>query len=331
MNLSAYAASADSVWLDFDFIWEYNVYSAEDIGPDTWQITANSDILQKGTEDQLYTYSNTGSSDYGYTPSTNSSYWKHYHLLIPVSDRTSSTSVTFQATIGWGESNPAIDNVTVTGKNIPPAELYLTPKPRTMNFGTATPNSPDTLYATINSVGAPGTKLGISAISIVGSSAYSIIAGSAKVGDSIPQGSSEKIGIQFLPFTSGTLTATLGVATNGADSGTQTEALTGVGAVPGVSYNGTTVLFRGTAVQLGKTAGPKYIYVTSNGVGPLNFKSFNFVGLNANNNIILATIKMIEACHRNAEWNCFDFSDFQVDSLCLRKAGDFRIPAELRG
>ncbi len=276
-NVTAYAAAADSVWVDFDFYWEYNEYCYLNEGPDTWKVTANSDVIQTGTESNMYTYYNTTDTYYGASgPSqTSSTNWTHYHLLVPVADRTSTMTITFDCIIGWGESNPAIDNVTITGKNIPPAELSLTPNPKTLNFGTATPNSPDTLYATIKSVGAVGTKLGISSIAVAGASAYSILPGGAKVGDSISVGNSEQVGVQFLPFTSGTLTGTLTVKTTGADSGTQVENLTGVGAVPSVSYSATN-MFRGVNVELTDTSSTQYLYVNSTGVGPLTVKSVSF-------------------------------------------------------
>ena len=280
-NASSYAGSADSIWVDFDFCWEYSGISGS-YPDDHFEVFANSDRILYLATSTDYTYKNPSDYFYAVDPPTSSADWRHYHVLVPASDRTSSLSITFEGVAAQGITNPFIDNVTVTGYLVPPAELSLTPK-GTVNFGTATPNSPDTVYFTINSVGVPGPKLGISSISLSGSNAYSIIPGGAKVGDSIARGGSETIGIQFLPFTSGILNGALTVTTNGSDSGTQTVNLTGVGAVPGVSYNGTTSLFRGVNVQLGKSAGPQYVHLTSTGVGPLTIKRIYFIGVQGNN------------------------------------------------
>jgi hypothetical protein len=284
INATAYANKNDSVWVDFDFFWEYNGYDAEIGNEDEFEIDGTSaEQLVSGTVASLYTYYNTDDFNFDVAQSS-SSYWKHYHILIPVSDRTSKMTVYFTSVPDYelGLSDAAIDNVTITAKSIPPSELALTPK--TMNFGTASAGVPVVLYATVSSIGAAGTKLGISSIGFTGAtaSAYSILPGGAHVGDSIPQGSSEQIGVQFLPLNSGTLTGTLTVGTTGADSGTQAVSLTGVGAVPDVAYSATS-MFRGVDVELTYPSPTQYLYVNSTGIGPLTIKSVTFYGLNANN------------------------------------------------
>ncbi len=99
VNVSSYTAPGDSVWVDFDFFWEYNGYDYEyqyDYGYtlDEFEIDANSDVLVSGTTDQIYTYYNT--DDYTFdSPQTSSGDWVHYHLLIPVADRTSNMEINF--------------------------------------------------------------------------------------------------------------------------------------------------------------------------------------------------------------------------------------------
>ncbi len=167
--------------------------------------------------------------------------------------------------------------LTATDASAQPAELSLAPNPKLLNFGTASSNSPVTLYDTIKSVGAAGTKLGISKITITGSIYYSQISG-AKVGDSIPAGNSELIGIQFLPFAYGTETGTLTVTTTGVDSGTQATSLTGISAIPSVSYSDST-MFAGTKVRVTDTSNVQYLYVKSTGIGPLVITGVSSIGL----------------------------------------------------
>jgi hypothetical protein len=155
-------------------------------------------------------------------------------------------------------------------------ELSLAPNPKTLNFGTANSNTPVTLYDTIKSVGAAGTKLGISNIAFTGSIYYSQISG-ANVGDSILAGNYELIGIQFLPFAYGTETGTLTVTTTGVDSGTQATSLTGISAIPSVSYSAST-MFAGTKVRLTDTSNVQYLYVHSTGIGPLAITGVNIIG-----------------------------------------------------
>ncbi len=160
---------------------------------------------------------------------------------------------------------------------LPPQELSLTPK--ILNFGTVAAGVPDTLYATVNSVGAPGTSIMITGTNLAGASAYSIISG-PPVGTVIPQGSSVQYSILFLPLNAGTLTGMFTVATNGRDSGTQSINLTGIGAVPDVSYSATS-MFRGVNIELTDTSAVQYLYVNSTGAGPLTIKSISFFGLDA--------------------------------------------------
>ncbi len=274
VNASSYAAAADSVWVEFDFFWEDCCYVQD--GADTWELLANSDIIQSGTENNLYTWNNTSDCSWNNYQSA-STYWKHYHILVPVSDRTSSMTITFDVLSGYGCSNPLIDNVTITGKAVPPTELSLTPNPKKLNFGTAAPGVPVTLYATVNSVGAVGTNLIITGTNLVASSAYTVVSG-PPVGTIVPQGTSVQYGIQFQPFTAGTLTGTFTVATNGVDSGTQTMILTGIGAVPTISYSATS-MFRGVNTELTDTSGVQYLYVNSTGAGPLAIQSVSLIGL----------------------------------------------------
>ncbi|HET6400628.1 MAG TPA: choice-of-anchor D domain-containing protein [Candidatus Kapabacteria bacterium] len=279
-NASSYAVAADSVWVDYDFFWEYDEYDAAGYGDDTYQLKANnSDVLVSGTQASLYTYYAPTDGNYSLIQ-TSSADWKHYHILIPVADRTSSMTINFSCNYGWGCSDFAVTNVTITASSTPPGALSLLPK--SLNFGTATPNSPDTLYATAYGLGI--APLHIQGLGISGSSAFSIISGK-QAGDSIMPGAHAQFGIQFLPLSGGALTGSFTLVTDGADSGTQSVSLTGFGAVPDVSY-GVTNLFHHTNVMLSDTSQMEYVPVTSTGGGPLHFFSISFIGLNADNYIV---------------------------------------------
>ncbi len=147
-----------------------------------------------------------------------------------------------------GLSDAAIDNVTITAYPPPPVpELSLTPK--SINFGTATPNSPVTMFANVQNVGQ--LPLSIIGTSFTGSTSYSIVSGPVN-GTVVAAGGSVQYGIQFEPFSAGVQNGTFTVMTTGLDSGTQQISLTGVGAVPAVSYSSTN-MFRGVNVELTDT------------------------------------------------------------------------------
>jgi len=275
-DVSTYANSSDSVWADFDFFWEYNAYDPSYSSLDHINIDANSDVLVDGTVATLYTYYNT--SDYNYdVAQASTSDWRHYHILIPVGDRTSSMKISWVFISGQGLSDIAIDNVTITAFHKAPGEFSLLPK--SLNFGAATPNAPDTLCVTAYSLGA--APVHITGYNFSGSSAYSLVSGPA-VGDSIVPGNSVQYCIQFLPLSGGTLSGHFTLTTDAADSGSQSVSLIGIGAVPAVSY-GVTNLFHRVATMLGDTSAEQYIPVSSTGGGPLHFNNIYFIGLNANN------------------------------------------------
>src|SRR5665213_1557097 len=93
VDASNYAADADSVWVDFDFSWQYNNNDA-DYGDDYFYVSADYDNLMSGSTSGLATYS-TGDYTVNTDPPTDASYWQHYHLLVPVSSRTSSLNIYF--------------------------------------------------------------------------------------------------------------------------------------------------------------------------------------------------------------------------------------------
>ena len=174
-------------------------------------------------------------------------------------------------------STPSSDVRFTPPSVLPPQEFSLTPNPKLLNFGTTSAGVPILLSTTVNSVGAIGTSITITGTSLTGSSAYSVISGPPN-GTIVPQGSSVQYVLQFLPLNSGTLTGMFTVATTGRDSGTQVMNLTGVGAVPDVSYSATS-MFRGVNTEVTDTSGVQYLYVNSTGIGPLNIKSITFYGL----------------------------------------------------
>ncbi|HET6402784.1 MAG TPA: choice-of-anchor D domain-containing protein, partial [Candidatus Kapabacteria bacterium] len=275
-NVSSYTNSSDSVWVDFDFFWEYNGYDPDYSSFDHINIDANSDVLVDGTVTTLYTYYNI--SDYNFdVAQTSASDWRHYHILIPAADRTSGMKISWVFMDGQGLSDIAIDNVTITAFSKAPGALSLLPK--SLDFGAATPNAPDTLYATAYSLGA--APLHITGYRFSGSPSFTLISGPA-VGDSIMPGNNARFAIQFLPLSGGNLSGTFTVVTDAADSGTQSVNLTGFGAVPDVSY-GVTNLFHHVNTMLSDTSPEEYIPVTSIGGGPLHFTNIYFIGLNANN------------------------------------------------
>ncbi|HZK75754.1 MAG TPA: choice-of-anchor D domain-containing protein [Candidatus Kapabacteria bacterium] len=117
VDASNYAADADSVWVDFDFSWQYNNNDA-DYGDDYFYVSTDYDNLMSGSTSGLATYS-TGDYTVNTDPPTDASYWQHYHLLVPVSSRTSSLNIYFMGSPYWGSSDPAIDNVSITAVSIP--------------------------------------------------------------------------------------------------------------------------------------------------------------------------------------------------------------------
>ncbi len=274
-DVSSYGTSSDSVWVDFDFFWEYNGYDPDYSSPDQISIKANSNVLVNGTTATLNTYYNTSDYNYDYAQTTPSD-WKHYHILIPAADRTSTMTISWVFITGQGLSDIAIDNVTITGFSVPPGSLSLLPK--ALNFGAATPNSPDTLCISAYSLGV--APLHIRGYYFSGASSFSLVNG-PNVGDSIMPGHVADYCFQFLPLAGGALSGTFTLVTDGADSGTQSVNFTGFGAVPDVSY-GVTELFRRATVMLRDTSPEEYIPVTSDGGGPLHFNSIYFIGLNAN-------------------------------------------------
>ena len=158
----------------------------------------------------------------------------------------------------------------------PPQELSLEPK--TLNFGTTTPQLPVTMCVTATSAGGAGSTLHITGYNLSGSSAYTMISG-PPVGTAIPVGSSVQYCFQFQPFSNGQLTAAFTLTTDGVDSGKQVVSLTGVGATPEVSYTPSS-LFRGVNTEVSDTSTPQYVYVHSTGGGPLTIDSTYFIGLN---------------------------------------------------
>lgn len=275
-DVSTYANSSDSVWVDFDFFWEYNTYDPQYSNVDHINIDANSDVLVDGTVTTLNTYYNTSDGNFDVVQ-TSPSDWKHYHILIPASDRTSSMKISWVFISGQGLSDIAIDNVTITAFHKAPGVFSLLPK--SLNFGAATANSPDTLCVTAYSLGA--APVHIAGYSFSGSASYSLVSGPA-IGDSIMPSQTAQYCIQFLPLSGGTLTGSFKLITDAPDSGTQSVSLTGFGAVPSVSY-GVTSLFHRVNVMLSDTSAEEYIPITSDGGGPLHINSIYFIGLNANN------------------------------------------------
>ena len=278
VDASTYTASADSVWVDFDFYWEYNAYDAS-YGDDGFELDANNTSIFTGTTTQLNTYYNPTDYSWDYIQ-TDPMYWTHYHILIPASERTSGLTVTFKANPNWGASDFAIDNVKITAYSLPPGLLSLLPK--SLNFGTATPNTPDTLCVTAYNVGV--APLHITGYSLNGSTAFSMV-NAPVVGDSIMPGASTQYCFQFLPLNAGQLTGTFSLSTDAPDSATQSVTLTGYGAVPEVTY-GATTLFHRVATMLSDSSQTEYLPVTSSGGAPLAFNSIYFIGMNSNNYII---------------------------------------------
>ncbi len=271
-NVSAYANSSDSVWVDFDFFWQYNCYDPSYSNVDHINIDANSDKLVDGYVTTLNTYDNTNDCSFDYAQ-TSSSDWKHYHILIPVGDRTSNMKISWVFIDGQGLSDIAIDNVTITAYSAPPGDLSLLPK--TLDFGSATPNSPDTLCLTAYSMGT--APIHIKGYYFSGASSFTLVSGPA-VGDSIMPNSNAQYCIQFLPLSGGAINGTFTLITDGVDSGTQSANLKGFGAVPDVSY-GVTSLFHNVQTMLSDTSPEAYVPVASNGGGPLHFFGIYFIGL----------------------------------------------------
>ncbi len=113
VDASNYASGNDSVWVDFDFCWQYNLYDQE-FGDDYLYVLTDYDELMGVGTSQAYTY-NTEDYSVVYDPPTDSMYWQHYHLQVPLTSVNSSLNIYFIGSANWGASNPAIDNVTISG------------------------------------------------------------------------------------------------------------------------------------------------------------------------------------------------------------------------
>jgi hypothetical protein len=107
-----YQSVNDSVWVDFDLCWQYNLYD-EDYGDDYFYVVTDYDELMGVGTSQAYTY-NTEDYSVVYDPPTDSIYWQHYHLQVPITSVNSSLNIYFVGSPNWGASNPAIDNVTIS-------------------------------------------------------------------------------------------------------------------------------------------------------------------------------------------------------------------------
>ncbi|MFI5201993.1 MAG: choice-of-anchor D domain-containing protein, partial [Candidatus Kapaibacterium sp.] len=81
-------------------------------------LTGYDDYLLDVSTSDGETYS-TDDSSVVTDPPTDGSYWHHYHLLVPVSSRSSTLSTEFFGSPNWGASNPAIDNVTISAYSDP--------------------------------------------------------------------------------------------------------------------------------------------------------------------------------------------------------------------
>ncbi len=187
------------------------------------------------------------------------------------------TSPSF-ASLSYATSQTNSPSTDLNFSPIPPQELSLTPNPKTLNFGTHTPQNPITLTCTASSVGPAGSPpLTITSYGITGSSAYSIVGTPPAIGSTIPAGG-VTFQIQFLPLANGNINGAFRLVTNGVDSGTQVMALNGIGAVPVVSYSANN-MFRGVNTEVTDTSGVQYLYVNSIGGGPLVVNGVSFIGV----------------------------------------------------
>jgi len=113
VNASSYASNDFSVWVDFDFFWAYNSDSYYEQESGNFEVsTDGSDLLDLIQPTNYGTYGVTG--DPGSILAPDTSYWRHYHLLVPVASRTSDLTISFVGDVGNYHSTPAIDNVTIT-------------------------------------------------------------------------------------------------------------------------------------------------------------------------------------------------------------------------
>ena len=119
VDASDYTDDIDSVWVDFDFCWEYNNYDANN-GDDNFEVTTGYDQLFYGSTSYGKTYEKDSNS-FDIDPPMADSNWHHYHLFIPVASRSSNMAVNWVGHPYAGSSNPAIDNVRITASHNPNA------------------------------------------------------------------------------------------------------------------------------------------------------------------------------------------------------------------
>ena len=252
----------DSLFLDFDFFWEYNLNN----GGEYYDPDDNFQVLfvqgeSVDTALNLYT-----STDYTYyneswdpitNPPTCRHDWRHYHIAIPSEFYSGDFQVAFQGVSGsqgiifslvgtanHGYSNAAIDNVVITAGHFGNPILSVSP---TRLFWRTHSTEGGTLYGRVLVTNAGTGLLTLSPESYIGgynSSAYQI---EEFPEENISAGDTDSIVIAFRPNYEGLNDATLYLTSNGGDTTVQ---LAGIGTVPHILVTPNPLVFDSLPVGL---------------------------------------------------------------------------------
>jgi hypothetical protein len=283
VDASFYSAAGDTAYVDFDFFWAYNQYDQDyDVSQGVDDQFFLKLINSSGSSTVLslvnhtdYTYAESG-YNIDYTAPTTPGAWRHYHIGIPQSYRSSSLQVAFDAEYysGWGLETGAIDNVVITGTHynkISYAPASLTFPSTSTGVTTAAKSvivqNPNPVTVTFSGVSITGTQAGEFTIT------HSII--------SLPPGtpaapSVDSFSVTFSPQGSGTRTASLNFNNNSEGPISVSVPLTGTGVAPSIDLKGVNTLFLKTRTKLSKTR-DEYVVVYSAGTGSLIVSPTSFL------------------------------------------------------
>ncbi len=226
---------------------------------------------------QVKLYETTGVIEYLYEQ--NGRYMNSNCWSLPSIGINGRTSPSFSSkTVSSNVSTSPSQNLRFTP---PPPPAQLSVQPKLLAFGNVTAGSPTVLCATVKSVGP--APLVINSGSISGTADYTILSGPAP-NTVLASGASTTYCIQFNPQASGSRTAILTIVSTGADSGTQSVNLTGIGVAPGIAVP-ITEFFRKTKITVGDSAFAAVPF-QSTGTGPLTITSVQIASGNTDQYVI---------------------------------------------
>ncbi len=251
IDASRWSNSSDEAYLDFDFFWEYNDYAAM-FGDDNFQVlvtnsSGSQQVLSLSTS-TAYTYNDAdGSYSVLFDPLTSSDNWAHYHIAIPAAFRTSDLRIQFQGNPNWGASNPAIDNVVISGTHF--NSLGVTPA-TSINFGSV--SIEDTEYRTVILSNPNPVAITISNVNVVGSAFGLAYAATTIAPGTQANPTLDSIVVMFTPTVGGSQAGTLTFNTDADNPANVSLTLQGTGIAPNLAV-GSQTLFNKSHIKLGQS------------------------------------------------------------------------------